>query len=351
MNTGDFDDYWVQLPKAVEAPAEPALRIGTIEGVEPLDAQLGVAEVKTVPDALYEPLFGQPTDTPLHTYAILDAAKVPNLPELLEVSGLAHRCLFKGDAYDELKDVAPWIVQLEDKNAFTRNLFTRSDAPWHLWDSEVGIYLRSTANLQTLNAHFRTFTKLQQTDGRWRYFRFWEPLVLQAYLTARNDQSGQRCPLFYSHDGNIVTSYMCCPVPGNITLHTIQQNDTAPDASLSPKFTPADERAIATAMQRRRQLEVGLALRKSFNDETSGLTDNDLTNLVGRVVQKMARHQVRSVRHIHTFAAWQLIYGDGFESRDPDGYTQRVLEASMSQEQKMVRVKSRLDDLHHAGLL
>ena len=102
MNADDFDDYWVQAPKAVEAPAEPALQIDTIEGVEPLDAQLGVVELKTVPDAIYEPLFGQPSDAPLHTYAILDAAKVPNLPELLEVSGLEHRCLFKGDAYDDL---------------------------------------------------------------------------------------------------------------------------------------------------------------------------------------------------------------------------------------------------------
>ena len=141
MSADDFDDYWAQSPKAVEAPAEPALQIDTIDGVEPLDAQLGVVELKTVPDALYEPLFGQPSDTPLHTYAILDAAKVPNLPELLEVSGLEHRCLFKCDAYDELKDVAPWIVQLEDGNAFTRNLFTRSDAPWHLWDNEPGLSL------------------------------------------------------------------------------------------------------------------------------------------------------------------------------------------------------------------
>ena len=84
MNADDFDDYWVQAPEAVEAPAEPALQIDTIEGVEPLDAQLGVAELKTVPDALYEPLFGQPSDARSHTYAILDAAKVPNLPELLE---------------------------------------------------------------------------------------------------------------------------------------------------------------------------------------------------------------------------------------------------------------------------
>lgn len=174
MNDDEFDDYWVQSPKTVQAPTQPALQIETIDGVEPLDAQLGVTEFKTVPDALYEPLFGQPDDTNLHTYAILDAAKVPNLPELLEVSGLEHRCLFKGDAYDELKDVAPWIVQLADENNFTRNLFTRSDAPWHVWDNEPGIYIRSAASLGDLWKHLRKFTKLQDEQGKWFYFRFWE---------------------------------------------------------------------------------------------------------------------------------------------------------------------------------
>lgn len=351
MNADDFDDYWVQSPKTVQAPAKPALQIDTIDGVAPLDAQLGVAELKTVPDALYEPLFGQPTDVALHTYAILDAAKVPNLPELLEVSGLAHRCLFKGDAYDELKDVAPWIVQLEDENAFSRNLFTRSDAPWHLWDNEPGIYLRSSASLADLCAHFRRFTKVQQADGRWRYFRFWEPLVLQAYITAKSNRSEQRCPLFHGSDGITVASYVCCPVPGHVTVHALLQNGVFPEGTMGPKFVSADERAIAVAMQRRRQLEVGSALRKSFADEASDLTENDLTNLVGRVVQKMGRHQVRAVRHIHTFAAWQLIYGEGFECRDPDRYIQQVLDSSLSEEHKMARVKDRLDDLHQAGLL
>ncbi len=71
------------------------------------------------------------------TYAILDAAKITNLPELLEASPLEHRCLFKGSAYDALKDAAPWVVRLENGNSFTRNLFTRSSAPWHQWwDSE-----------------------------------------------------------------------------------------------------------------------------------------------------------------------------------------------------------------------
>lgn len=53
------------------------------------------------------------------------AAKIVNLPELLESSRLWHRCLFQGKAYDELRTVAPWLVRPERENAFTRTLFSR----------------------------------------------------------------------------------------------------------------------------------------------------------------------------------------------------------------------------------
>ncbi|WP_394196061.1 DUF4123 domain-containing protein [Litoreibacter albidus] len=120
---------------------------------------------------------------PLHTYAILDAAKLAGLGELLAASGLEHRCLFKGDAYDELKDVAPWIVRLEKCNGITRNLFTRSSAGSHLWDKESGIYLRSRGTLDEMWGHFRKFTKVKDEDGRWFYFRFWECKPAKEYFT------------------------------------------------------------------------------------------------------------------------------------------------------------------------
>lgn len=70
---------------------------------------------KTVPDTLQAPLFGSLADgceTVLGCFAILDGAKIGNLPEVLTASGLPHRCLFQGDAFDTLGDAAPWIVQL-----------------------------------------------------------------------------------------------------------------------------------------------------------------------------------------------------------------------------------------------
>lgn len=193
----DLDDYWTQQDSSTATPSEPYLSVETIEGIEPLDMQFGVADPKTVPDILYGPLFGQPEPTeseleqargdsgqvpPLHTYAILDAAKVLGLPELLAASGLEHRCLFKGDAFEELKDVAPWIVRIEEGNSLVRNLFTRSDALWHLWDNEPGIYLRSRGTLDEMWGHFRKFTKVQDEQGKWYYLRLHDPKTMIYYL-------------------------------------------------------------------------------------------------------------------------------------------------------------------------
>ncbi len=200
----DLDDIWTFGPSYTPRPAPqpPALVIEQIDGVEPLDEQFGVAAIKTVPDALYDALFGfadqkevgievANSDSarmlPLHTYAILDAAKVVNLAEMLECSGLEHRCLFKGAAYDDMKDVAPWVVRLEEDNSFTRNLFTRSSAPWHMWNAGPGIYLRSHGTLDDMWAHFRKFTRVQDENGKWFYFRFWETSIAHAFWTSQED--------------------------------------------------------------------------------------------------------------------------------------------------------------------
>lgn len=191
----DSFDPW-QIPADGTAPyagqaGAPTVQVDVIEGVEPLNTQIGVFPKRTVPEALLAVLFGQPepshdevamagdADTlvpPMRTYTILDASKVMGLPDLLENSGLEHRCLFKGDAYDEMKDVAPWLVRLEEGNVFTRNLFTQSDAPWHLWESGSGVYFRSCRDLDGVWRHFRKFTRIQDEAGKWFYFRFWDEL-------------------------------------------------------------------------------------------------------------------------------------------------------------------------------
>lgn len=178
----------------------PGIRITQLQNVGPLDAQVGIFPKKAVPDGLHRALFSvagvsqaapadghrdRNADQRLYTYAILDAAKVANLPELLEQSGLEHRCLFKNEAYEELKNVAPWVVRLEEGNRFTRFLFTKSDAAQHLWGAKPGIFIRSDASLDELYRHLRKFTRIQDEQGKWHFLAYWShPLGVQTFLRA-----------------------------------------------------------------------------------------------------------------------------------------------------------------------
>ncbi|WP_170162180.1 DUF4123 domain-containing protein [Paracoccus siganidrum] len=170
-------------------------QIEIVEGVKPLDSQFGQTDRKAVPDLLRDPLFGQPDPLPseieaaggdpakvpaMQTFAILDAAKVANLPALLDASGLEHRCLFKGGTAEELAEVAPWLVRLTEDSRLTRLLFTGKDAIGGLWQSEPGIYIRSRASFEDIWRHFRRFTRVQDECGNWFLFRFWEPRWLEA---------------------------------------------------------------------------------------------------------------------------------------------------------------------------
>ncbi|RJE82360.1 DUF4123 domain-containing protein [Paracoccus onubensis] len=198
VEEADQSDPWLMLEYSVQQQVEYGeLSIEIIENVEPLDRQLGVWPKKTVPDTLHEIIFAHsnPTKTEIavadrnpnatlsmFTYAILDGAKVAGLPEFLEGSGLEHRCLFKGEAYAELKDVAPWIVRLEDGNDFVRRLFTGSEGMNGLWENEPGIFVRSCRKLDEMWKHFRRFVRIRDDKSQWFYFRFWEPRVMSRYL-------------------------------------------------------------------------------------------------------------------------------------------------------------------------
>jgi hypothetical protein len=183
---GKEPDVWTDLASS-NARTETANRefrhpkVTTLDGIKPLTVErTGQPSLEQL-GPLHSELFGTvdqadvPTDDVVKTYALLDAARVMNLPETLQDSGLRHQCLFKGDAFDNMNSVAPWLVELEAESSFTRNLFTKSDSPWHLWDDEPGIFVRTSVPFDTLYQHFRKFTMLQDDADSTYYFRFWEP--------------------------------------------------------------------------------------------------------------------------------------------------------------------------------
>lgn len=281
-------------PVSVEgasAKSETYLHIEEIEGVEPLDAQFGAWPLKAVPDALMIPLFGQvaPTEAdmarygemasvpPMKTYAILDAAKVFGLADLLEVSGLACRCLFKGDSASQYRDVAPYLVELKEGNSFTTTLFTylpdraENMTSVHMWHKEPGIYVRSRASFDEIWKHFRKFTRIQDEDDKWYFFRFWEPDVLKTYLRANASNVAvlhrfaghPTCPLSFL----VVRERDCWRA--TVRMGDADENNPAPI-----RFTPVDQQSLAAMRWRRFQENLMLHVKQDYPEQYTGLGEN-----------------------------------------------------------------------------
>jgi hypothetical protein len=169
--------------------------IEALPGAAPISEGLALGTGPDLPEVLGSALFGPPEGC--NTYALLDAGRLPHLPELLAASGLPHRCLFTGAAQDTLGDAAPWLVALDRDSAVTRNLLAAGDAPWQMWDRRLGPLLRSDRPLPDLWTQLRKFTLLPSGDGGRAYFRFWEIGTMEAYVS-RPDRFPALAAL-YSH--------------------------------------------------------------------------------------------------------------------------------------------------------
>lgn len=140
-------------------------------GVTLVEDAFGAYPPPPLPAVLSDLLFAGPE---ARCVALLDAARIDNLPQMLAGGDLAHLCLFQGDAAEELAEVAPWLVELTPESRLARRLLSGDAAQWGLWGRDGAVFLRSKDDLATLRRHFRRMTRLYDRDSdAWLYFRFY----------------------------------------------------------------------------------------------------------------------------------------------------------------------------------
>ena len=164
------------------------IAVDQVEPVAPLDGQFGVWPLLSVPEPLLSHLFPGGDQK---SYAILDAGEIPGLPERLETSDLDYHCLYKGEMAQDLRDDAPYLVQLKPDHWLTRALMTDDGGPTGWWPLDYGMFVVSCADLGSLVAHFRKFTSVwvKGADKR-MYLRFWSAATMLPLA-----RSGQSDPL------------------------------------------------------------------------------------------------------------------------------------------------------------
>lgn len=114
-------------------------------------------------------------------FAILDAATIPNLPDLLSTSDQQFDCLFTGKAREDLSNVAPWILRLNPASRFAQRLWIQGNASWQMGGKFRGLLLSSDDDLAQVIRHFRRLTRVRRADAdEWMYFRFYDPHTIAA---------------------------------------------------------------------------------------------------------------------------------------------------------------------------
>ncbi len=115
-------------------------------------------------------------------FAVLDAARCPQLIELLSASGEEFRSMYEGASAVDLALVAPYLVRLPGESGLLEKLAREG------WGKSWGIYLTSSLPLADLRHHLRRFLMVQVPGGKWVYFRFFDPRVLRVYLPTCTEQ-------------------------------------------------------------------------------------------------------------------------------------------------------------------
>lgn len=155
--------------------------------VDPPGLQGSPRPPRQIADLLFAPVDRANSQAPCpainHVYAVLDAASVFGLPELLESSGLEHDCLYAGKAARDYGASAPWLVRLSPDHTLTRSLLDTGPSKTLGWAAEPGLLIRSPLSLKGLRRHLRRFTMIHNSETRKRlYFRFYDPRVFRTVI-------------------------------------------------------------------------------------------------------------------------------------------------------------------------
>ncbi|MEL7219521.1 MAG: DUF4123 domain-containing protein [Pseudomonadota bacterium] len=334
-------NYWMSIPASGKARPQvltPVLDAMSVYGVEPLGAQLDVTQPLTVPLTLREELFSQADVIegrdilPLHTYALLDAAKVPGLPEMLETSGLDHACLFQGTAAEELRDVAPWIVRLHEYHKFTRNVFTSGNAPWDMWDKEPGILLRSRGSLADLRKHLRKFTRVKDETGKWYYVRFYDPAVATRML-----------------DQTVFWAALTAPLD-RVVLLAGDQASVLRRAQGAAECSPP---VLDFDLERRKELARRLSKNAAIAVAALTMSEDEKPNaqrIARDCMARMMSYGFVNEKHLRVMATWELVFGHRYEEYDPEGTLLKICQQKKPALRRFKAFTKRMDQVNFKRL-
>ena len=154
-------------------------------------------------------LFGEPLPE-LKCYFILDANKHKYLaPENFHCR---IESLFQGEFAEITKDIAPYLVEVipypdDSSESELMGLFSDEGAMTRFnWHEELGIFIHSRYDFDTVLRHLRHFPVMKDENGKWFFFRFYDPKVLRNYLEVIAT-SPEKLNKFFGYEKRIIHAF------------------------------------------------------------------------------------------------------------------------------------------------
>lgn len=113
---------------------------------------------------------------PQPLFAVLDAARTPEVLAMVLQERAPSRSLYEGPEGDALMAVAPHLVELPAGSPALDTLVERG------WGDAWGIYLTCGRPFAEVRKHLRRFLLTELEGGERVYFRFYDPRVLRVFL-------------------------------------------------------------------------------------------------------------------------------------------------------------------------
>ncbi|ATG46689.1 hypothetical protein CEW89_03390 [Celeribacter ethanolicus] len=323
----------------------------------PLPDQTGIPfwDRDWIAPELKELLFGQPEDgQKLRTYLIVDATLRKNVIGTFDLDDVdvPVQCLFKGTAAEELKESAPYLIDMtlpddawDDGGlvpAFHKSFFAKH------WGQNTGIFIRTTARMSEVWGHFRKFTLVPRAGQRTPIFvRFWDEQYMRLYFPhiANNRERVER---WFMRDGFCVHALLADQDGGKTVREIVLQHTlvyTANTPSKPFEITEYDLAPFSRERERKDLWTLAEALKKGFPKDLKNYSEETILSLIEDPVHRMVGYGFRQQKHLYILAAWSLFFGQSFEHKDPSGRLSDICKSPLSEIDKMSALKARMEHL------
>lgn len=131
----------------------------------------------------------------LKLYGLFDATNIEDLWFNLDLWNIKHASLFQGEEAEELKEVSPFLVELNENNEATDILLKE-------YGKSNSLYIVSGLSFDFLLQRFRNQFSMYTEYGEAALLRFYDPAIFRHYITLIDKQ---RLEVFF----NGVLQYHC----------------------------------------------------------------------------------------------------------------------------------------------